>query len=390
MANPNPHDMVTLAPDSRETDLELAAIPTLANNDIASSKSAKEFDTDPFLVAFDQHYDAENLLDWRDSRKWMVTDVLSATGFNRSMVSTIMVPALSTIATDLDMSATESAMSLSIYLLASAFGPLVMSPLSEILRFRCDEGGADCVAVFLAGFGASGIYALAGGVMGDIWRPEQRGRGLAIYLIHLLGRGLGIYLLISLPSCGGRIIGGFIAERSHWRWIFWSTSAFQAAMTIMSFFCFHKSYCPHILRRRAERLRKETGNNHFHTESQRFDGGRSAARVVMRAITRPLRLLMFHPIIQVSSILRGFHYGILYITLSTFSTPWIFHYHQSLEISGLHYIACSLGELAGSQASARLMDHFYKHRQQGRGFLPVSLIPLMIPRTIAAWSSALI
>ncbi|EER36843.1 fluconazole resistance protein [Histoplasma capsulatum H143] len=43
-----------------------------------------------------------------------------------------MAPALSTIATDLDMSATESAMSLSIYLLASAFGPLAMSPLSEM------------------------------------------------------------------------------------------------------------------------------------------------------------------------------------------------------------------------------------------------------------------
>ncbi|EEH06367.1 caffeine resistance protein [Histoplasma capsulatum G186AR] len=398
MADPNPHDMVTLAPDPRETELELATIPTLANNDVTSSKSAKEFDTDPFLVIFDQHYDAENPLDWRDGRKWMVTDVLSATGFNRIMVSTIMAPALSTIATDLDMSATESAMSLSIYLLASAFGPLVMSPLSEMYGRRvilhssnvwflvwnvvCGFAATKEVLIasrFLAGFGASGIYALAGGVMGDIWRPEQRGRGLGIYLlIPLLGAAVG------------PIIGGFIAERSHWRWIFWSTSAFQAAMTIMSFFCFYESYGPHILRRRAERLRKETGNNSFHTESQRLDGGRSAATVFMRAITRPLRLLMFHPIIQVSSILQGFNYGILYITLSTFSTLWIFHYHQSLEISGLHYIACSLGELAGSQASARLMDHFYSRRQQGRGFLPESRIPLMIPGIIAAWSGALI
>jgi MFS family permease len=45
---------------------------------------------------------------------------------------------------------------------------------------------------FLAGFGASSIYALAGGVLSDVWRPEQRGRSLAIYLmIPLLGACVG-------------------------------------------------------------------------------------------------------------------------------------------------------------------------------------------------------
>lgn len=109
------------------------------------------------------------------------------------------------------MTPTESAMSLSIYLLASAFGPLIMGPLSEIygrqailhvsnvwfLIWNIVCGFATTketliASRFLAGFGASGIYALAGGVMGDIWRPEQRGRGLAIYiLIPLLGAAVG-------------------------------------------------------------------------------------------------------------------------------------------------------------------------------------------------------
>jgi hypothetical protein len=123
MASPQTQDKIVVVPDPAE--LELAKIPTSA-----VTKTMKE--SDPFLIAFELPYDAENPLEWPTNRKWMVTDVMSATSFNRIMVSTIMAPALSTIASELNMSPTESAMSLSIYLLATAFGPLFIGPLSEI------------------------------------------------------------------------------------------------------------------------------------------------------------------------------------------------------------------------------------------------------------------
>jgi MFS family permease len=127
------------------------------------------------------------------------------------MVSTIMAPALSTIALELDMSSAESVMALSIYLLATAFGPLLIGPLSEVygrapilhfsnvwfLGWNIVCGFAKTketliAARFLAGFGASAIYALAGGVLGDIWSPEQRGKSLGVYLlIPLLGAAVG-------------------------------------------------------------------------------------------------------------------------------------------------------------------------------------------------------
>jgi MFS family permease len=182
-------------------------------------------ESDPFLIAFNQPYDATNPLHWPTSRKWMVTDVLSATGFNRIMVSTIMAPALSTIAKELDMNSTESAMSLSIYLLATAFGPLFMGPLSEIYgrevilhassvwfliwNIVCGFAhtkGTLIAARFFAGFGASAIYALAGGVLGDIWRPEQRGRSLGIYLlIPLLGAAIGNFFHRTPPTVDIRV-----------------------------------------------------------------------------------------------------------------------------------------------------------------------------------------
>jgi MFS family permease len=167
---------------------------------------------DPYLVAFND-LDTDNPKNWPTRRKWAVTNVLSVTGFNRILVSTVMAPALSIIAKDLSMTPTQSVMALSIYLLATAFGPLVIGPLSEVygrknilhvsniwfLVWNVACGFANTKelligARFLAGFGASAVYALGGGVLGDIWRPDQRGKSLGWYMvIPLIGAAVGEY-----------------------------------------------------------------------------------------------------------------------------------------------------------------------------------------------------
>ena len=82
---------------------------------------------------------------------------------------------------ELDMSSVESVMALSAYMLATAFGPLVKGPLSEIYGRKpilhasnisflvwnivygfASSKGLLIAARLLAGFGASAIYALAG------------------------------------------------------------------------------------------------------------------------------------------------------------------------------------------------------------------------------------
>ncbi|KAJ6138296.1 hypothetical protein N7471_004782 [Penicillium samsonianum] len=367
-------------------DIIATATPEIELDQIPNAKTKQD---DPFLVAFAEPFDAENPKDWPTGRKWAVTDVLSATGFNRIMVSTIMAPALSIIAEEFDMTSAESAMALSIYLLATAFGPLAIGPLSEVYgrkpilhasniwfliwNIACGFANSKEMLIacrFLAGFGASSIYALASGVLGDVWRPEQRGRSLGVYLlIPLLGAAVG------------PIIGGFMAGRTTWRWMFWATSIFQAVMVLVSFTVFHETHEPRIIRSRAERLRRETGNQQYYTEDERLHSNKSPYFVLGRALMRPLRLLAFHPIIQIASVISAFYYGILYIVLSTFSDLWIKQYGQSVEISGLHYIACALGEIVGSQIGAKAMDHLYR-RQNSRSnteHVPESRINLLFP-----------
>lgn len=117
-------------------------------------------------------------------------------------------PALHQIGEDLKISTDiEKSLTLSIFVLAYAVGPLVLGRLSEIygrvivlqlanlffLAFNTGCGFAQnksqLIAFrFLSGLGGSAPLSIGGGVLSDIWRTEERGKSIAIYsLAPLLG-----------------------------------------------------------------------------------------------------------------------------------------------------------------------------------------------------------
>ena len=288
-------------------------------------------------------------------------------------------------------------MALSVYLLATAFGPLFIGPLSELygrspvlhatnlwfLVWNLVCGFADNKATLiasrlLAGLGASAIYSLGNGVLGDVWRPEQRGRSMGLYmLVPLLGAAVG------------PIIGGFVVQRASWRWVFWATSAFQGVVVVVSFVVFRETHAPTILARQARKLRKDTGDSRYRAASA-DEKERPFLTVLLTHLTRPLRLLLFHPIIQIQTIVSGYNYGLLYLILATYSSLWTDHYQQSVSTSGLHYLALCIGEILGSQIGGFLMDKIYKRLRESvrahadetttdRNTTPEHHLPLLIP-----------
>jgi MFS family permease len=157
----------------------------------------------------------------------------------------------------------------------------------------------------------------------------------------------------------------------------------------MVVFCcttFHETYAPTILKRRAAKLRRETGRS-YQTMHERSHQQRPAMAVIGISLSRPLRLLACNPVIQVSSLISAFNYGILYIVLSSFAELYSIHYGQSVEISGLHYIACALGEILGSQVGGPLMDLLYRRmvtRSPDGEHQPEFRLPLVIPAAALA------
>lgn len=156
-------------------------------------------------------------------------------------------------------------------------------------------------------------------------------------------------------------------------------------MILVSFTVFQETYAPLILKRRAEKLRKETGDARYTTLHERLADKKSVIAILTKALTRPLRLLAFHPVIQIISLLSAFYYGILYIVLSSFSELWTKQYHYSVELSGLHYIACAAGELAAAEIGGRIMDAFHRRvlaRHPDNALEPEHRIPLIFPGAV--------
>lgn len=78
--------------------------------------------------------DPENPKNWSFFERWRITTVSSAFALIGPISSSMIAPALESIAQDINIppsSAFERSLTLSIFLLAFAFGPFLVSPLAE-------------------------------------------------------------------------------------------------------------------------------------------------------------------------------------------------------------------------------------------------------------------
>ena len=158
----------------------------------------------------------------------------------------------------------------------------------------------------------------------------------------------------------------------------------QLAIMMASLVTFEETYGPLLHRKKAAGLRESTGNQALYSASEESEPGRGVARALGKSLTRPLRLLATHPIIQVISLFSAFNYGILYLCISTFSSLWTKAYAESIATSGLNYIAFVLGELFAAGVGTSITDRIW-HRLQKRAngtTTPEYRLPLILPGAI--------
>lgn len=100
---------------------------------------------------------------------------------------------------------------------------------------------------FLAGLGGSAPLSIGGGVLGDVWHPEERGKAIAVYsLAPLLGPVVGPIAGAWIADKSGISVGdrGALGSQSNmWRWVFWSTTIVDAAIQVAGTFWLQESEC---------------------------------------------------------------------------------------------------------------------------------------------------
>lgn len=107
---------------------------------------------------------------------------------------------------------------------------------------------------FFAGLFGSAPVTNTGGVMADIWPPQQR--GIAIIAITIVGG----------PTLGPIIGGALTSSYLRWRWTEYLTGIIMMAQVILDVSFLDESYAPILLAYKARRLRFEGKNFALHAK----------------------------------------------------------------------------------------------------------------------------
>ncbi|KIM38559.1 hypothetical protein M413DRAFT_20020 [Hebeloma cylindrosporum] len=365
---------------------------------------------DVFWVDWEGPDDPDNPKNWSYRKKWAATLVVSSFTFISPVSSSMVAPATQQIAREFGITSTALiAMTTSVFVLGYGMSFPFLGPLSELYGrsrvLQCSNlfyliwnlvcgfaqtKGQLIAFRFLAGLGGSAPLSVGGGVLGDVWHPEERGKAIAIYsLAPLLGPVIG-------PVCGG-----WIAERSTWRWVFWSTSMVDVLIQISGFFYLRETYAPYLLDKKAIQIRKsldlEKATPRRVKTVYESKEDRSWQHIFRKALIRPFQLFAREPIVQILGIYMAFVYGVFYLFLTTMPAIFASVYHERVGIAGLHYIALGIGLTLSSQVNARFMDRIYIYLKNKNGGVgePEFRLPPMIPGSIllpfglllAGWSA---
>lgn len=212
---------------------------------------------------------------------------------------------------------------------------------------------------------------IGGGTISDLYRPKERGKGIAIYS----------WCSIAGPLFGV-ILGGFIARYTTWRWAFFSTSILSACIQLAGLYLLEETYPPLLLRKRKRKVVQETGDERYYTHYDHLD--RITTRVLSKNLVRPFKLLATQPIIQVMALYNAFLYGNTYIFFADFVRLWTDVYHQSVQIAGLNYVSIAISSALATVVYTMTIDRIYRAMSNRNGGIgkPEFRIPVMAPGTL--------
>jgi len=119
----------------------------------------------------------------------------------------------------------------------------------------------------------------------------------------------------------------------------------------------HETNSVNILKSKAARLRKETGNPNFYVAG---DIQAPVKQLVLHALTRPMKFLVKSPIVALIALYIAFNFGVTMLLFATFPTVYENTYHWRVSVSGLAYIGVGIGCIIGVVAFAKLSDRLLK------------------------------
>ncbi|KAG2132085.1 major facilitator superfamily domain-containing protein [Suillus clintonianus] len=333
---------------------------------------------------YEWQHDPVNPRNWSLGKKWTTTTILAIYTFVTPLASSIMAPGLPDVAIKFNITnPTITALTLSIFLLSFAIGPLFAAPLSEVygrlwvlhlanLFFLVFNLGCAfsrnttsfIIFRFLAGFVGSTPVAIGGGVVGDLFSERDRASAMALYFIGPL-----------IGPVVGPVMGGFIAESVGIQYVFYVVVAISGVAAVLGILLMRESYAP-VIRLRCGKMAADV---------EKAAAGYPANHVNKWAylwinLKRPIIIMTRSFICFILSLYMALIYGIYYLMFTTFPDLFSNVYHFSIGIGGLPYIGIGVGFLSAAVFGAKICDktYIYLATQNGGKGKPEMRIPALI------------
>lgn len=290
------------------------------------------------LVDWDSPQDPQNPRNWRLRRKIIVTLQLGLTTMGASFASSSFSPTFNALEEVFGVSRTVATLSLSLFVLGFAFGPLAFAPISELYGRKISflpayfVFGCFLIAVataeniqtvllcrFFAGLMASAPISNVAGSLADMYDDKSRGLAVVLYSVAVIGG----------PTVGPLVGAAITNSYLGWRFTEYITSFLIFFVFILDVFFLPETYAPVILQRKANHLRHVTGNWALHSKLDEKE--LTLKEVVERNLVRPLRMLVTEPIILLLAIYNAFVCMLLMPSIRASNTD----YHRWTTISAL-------------------------------------------------------
>jgi DHA1 family multidrug resistance protein-like MFS transporter len=279
-------------------------------------------DRDPYRVDFDGPDDPRHPHNWPMKRKVVIGACLGFTTLTVAWGSAVFSSAVPFVSEEFHVGEVVAILTISLYVLGFASGPVIWAPLSELygrkipvilsmLGFTIFSFGVatakDLQTImlcrFFTGFIGAGPLAVVAAAFADMFDNETRGKAIVIFS-----------LMVFAGPILAPVVGGFISySYLGWRWTEYITGIMGALAVILDIFFYQESYHPIILVRKAQEIRKRTGNWGVYAPHEQVEF--SASELVEKNLSRPLVMLFTEPILFLLTLYTAFIYGLLYLFL---------------------------------------------------------------------------
>ncbi|WLF78734.1 Multidrug transporter flr1 [Lodderomyces elongisporus] len=394
---------------------EIAATPTLQEpeqelneekkyekenkDDEESTKTATNFnsgDTDYIIVTWDGDDDPENPYNWPLYLKCIMAFQIAFLTVSVYMASAIYTPGVTDIMEQFDINQTLATLPLTMFVIGYGIGPIVFSPLSEHTKIGRTPIYVITLFIFcmmqiptalstgiagmsvlrlIAGFFASPALSTGGASYGDFITRPYFVCGLAAWSLGAVcGPAIG-------PLIGSVLVvrGGHNGYES-WRWTFWFMALISSCFLIF-LFTLPETYTPYLLRKKAQRLRKLTGNNRIRSEAELKTGeSKSISAVLSELLWRPIEITLKEPVVLLIDIYIALVYSIIYLFFESIPIVYQETKHFPLILMGVTYTSIVIGIILAAAIFIPYVYQIYSKKLLNNidvppeTFLPASIV----------------